>query len=77
MYINTHMTRDSSVGIVTLYLLDGSGIKSRWETRFIAPVQTGPGALLFNGYGVSFPTVKRPELGVHHPPLLAPRLKKE
>jgi hypothetical protein len=37
--------RDSSVGIVTGYGLDGSGIESRWGgTRFSAPVQTGPGA---------------------------------
>jgi len=34
----------SSVGIVTGYGLDGSGIESRWEARFFAPVQTGLGA---------------------------------
>jgi len=34
----------SSVGIVTGYGLDGGMIKSRWEARFPAPVQTGPGA---------------------------------
>ena len=32
----------SSVGIVTDYGLDCPGIESRWETRFSAPVQTGP-----------------------------------
>jgi hypothetical protein len=36
--------RDSSVGIATRYGLDGPGIESRWEARFCAPVQTGPGA---------------------------------
>jgi len=36
--------RDSSVGIATSYGLDGPGIESRWEARFSAPVQTGPGA---------------------------------
>ena len=34
----------SSVGIVTVYGLDGPGIESRWGARFSAPVQTGPGA---------------------------------
>jgi len=34
----------SSVGIATGYELDGPGIESRWEARFSAPVQTGPGA---------------------------------
>jgi hypothetical protein len=35
--------RDSSVGIATRYRLDDPGIESRWEARFSAPVQTGPG----------------------------------
>jgi hypothetical protein len=34
----------SSVGIATGYGLDGPGIESRWEARFSAPFQTGPGA---------------------------------
>ena len=34
----------SVVGIATYYGLDGPGIESRWEARFSAPVQTGPGA---------------------------------
>jgi hypothetical protein len=33
----------SVVGIATGYALDGSGIESRWEARFSALVQTGPG----------------------------------
>jgi hypothetical protein len=36
--------RDSSVGIATLYGLDGPGIESLWRARFYVPVQTGPGA---------------------------------
>ena len=47
--------------------------------RFCAPIQTGPGAYPASytmGTG-SFPGVKRPGLGVGHPPHLAPRLKKE
>ena len=34
----------SSVGIAIGYGLEGPGIESRWEARFSAPVQTGPGA---------------------------------
>jgi hypothetical protein len=37
------LSRDSSVGIVTRYGLDGPGIESRWGKNFRA-VQTGPGA---------------------------------
>ena len=58
----------SSVGIVTGYGLDGSGIESRWEAWFFrtypdqpwGPVQTGPGAHTASctmGTG-SFPGVK-------------------
>ena len=39
--------------------------------RFSAPVQTrpwGPPGLLYNGYRVSLPGVKRPGRGVDHPP---------
>jgi hypothetical protein len=35
----------------------------------------GPHSLLYNGYWVSFPEVKRPPHGVDHPPHLAPKLK--
>ena len=34
----------SSIGIATGYGLDDSGIESRWEARFPAPVHTGPGS---------------------------------
>ena len=38
------VSRDSSVGIVIRYGLDGPGIESRWRARFSAPVHTSPGA---------------------------------
>jgi len=41
--ILTEVDRDSSVGIATLYGLEGPGIESRCGARFSAPVQTGPG----------------------------------
>jgi len=54
---------DNSVGIATLYGLDGPGIESRWGgARLSASVQTGPGAHPAShtiGTG-SFPGVKRP-----------------
>ena len=37
----------------------------------------GPPSLLYNGYRVSYPGVKRPRHGVDHPPPLVARLKKE
>ena len=65
--------------MATRYGPDGPGIESRWGARFFAPVQTGLGAHPAShtmGTG-SFPGVKRPGLGVEHPPHLAPRLKEE
>jgi hypothetical protein len=62
--------RDSSVGIATRYGLDGPGIESRCGARYSAPVQTNRGthpASYKMGTG-SFPGVKRPGLGVDHPP---------
>jgi hypothetical protein len=62
--------RDSSVGMVTRYGLDGPGIKSRWEARISAPDRSGPGAHPASykkdtGY---FPGAKRPGRGADHPP---------
>jgi hypothetical protein len=42
--VHQRVCRDSSVGIVTRYGLDGPGIESRWGARFPVPDQTGPGA---------------------------------
>jgi hypothetical protein len=70
---------DSSVGIAARYGLDGQGNESRWEARFSAPGQTGPGthpASYTMGAG-SFLGVNWPGSGVDHPPHLLPWLKKE
>ena len=37
----------------------------------------GPPSLLYSGYRVTFPGVKRPGRGIDHPPHLGPRSKKE
>jgi hypothetical protein len=69
----------SSVGIATGYELYGSGVESRWGEIFRTRPDRPWGSpnLLYNGYQVSFPGVKRPGRGVNHPPHLAPRLIKE
>jgi hypothetical protein len=66
--------RDSPVGIVIRYGLGGSGIESRWGEIFRNRPERpwGPPSLLFNGYRVSFPGVKRPGLGFDRPSHLAP-----
>jgi hypothetical protein len=61
------------------YGLDGPGIGSRWEAKFSAPVQTGPGAHTASytiGTG-SLPGVKRPGRGVGHPHPSSAEVKKE
>ena len=65
------------VGTATGYGLDGPGIEFRWEARFSAPVQTGPGAHPASyemGTG-SFLGVKRPGRGVDHPPQSSAKVK--
>ena len=71
--------RDSSVGIVTSYELDGLAIESRWGRDFLAPVHTRPGAhpASYTMCTESVAGVKRPGRGVDHPPHLALMLKKE
>ena len=59
------MSSYSSVGIATIYGLDGPRIESRWEGEFF---QIGPGPTLYNGNLVSFMGEKRPGRGVDHPP---------
>jgi len=54
----------------TVYGLDRPGIESRWEARFFAHVQTGPGAdpascTMVTG---SFPGVERPVRDADHSP---------
>ena len=62
--------RDSSVGIATRYGLDGTGIESRWEARFSAPIQTDSRAhpASYTMGAGSFPGVKIPGHGVDYPP---------
>ena len=72
------MGHDSSVRIATRYGLDGPGIESQWGARFSAPVQTDLGvhpASCTMGTG-SFSGVKRPGLGVNHPPSTSAEVKK-
>ena len=72
--------RDGAVGIATRYGLDGPRIESRWGARFFhTPPDRpcGPPSLLYNGYRVSLPGVKRLGRGVSTHLHLAPRLKKE
>ena len=62
--------RDSSVGIATRYGLDGPGIESRWGRVFPHPSRPALGAHPASctmGTG-SFPGVRRPGRGAHHPP---------
>jgi hypothetical protein len=53
--------------------------KSRWDEIFRTRPNRpwGPPSLLYNGYRVSFPGVKRTGRRVEHPPHLVPRLKTE
>jgi hypothetical protein len=75
-----YVGRDSSVGKVTDYGLDGPGDRIPVGTRFFAHVQTGPGvhpASCTMGT-LSFPGVKRPGRGAGHPPpSSAPRSRKD
>ena len=61
--------RDSSVGVTTRYELDGPGSNAGgreiFRTRPDRPWV--PPSLLYNGYRVPFPGVKRPERSVNHP----------
>ena len=71
--------RDSVVGIATRYGLEVRGSNPGGGEIFRSRPDWpwGPPSLLYNGYKVSFPGVKRPGRGVDHPPLLTPRLKRE
>ena len=69
--------RDNAVGIATSYGLEGSGIESWWGRDF---TQIGSGAHPVSqteSIGSLSGGVNWPGLGVDHPLLLAPRLKKE
>ena len=65
-----NVCRDSIVGIATRYGLDGRGIQSQCGRDFSHPSRRAlsPPSLLYSGYRVSFPGVKRSGRGVDHPP---------
>ena len=70
-YLGANSGPGSVDGIATGYGLEGPGIESRrgGEIFRTCPDRPwGPPRLLYNGYRVSFPGVKRPERGVDHPP---------
>ena len=71
------MGRDSVVGITTRYGLDGPGIAPRWGeiVRSRPDRHWSPPSLLYNGYRLSFPGVKRPGRGVNHLPSSSARVK--
>jgi hypothetical protein len=79
IHIFTHVGSDSVVGIATRYGMDGPRIETRWGGIFrTCPDRPwGPPSLLYNGYRVSFPGVKRPGRPLTTNPYPAPRLKKE
>ena len=65
-YITLHMGRDSSVGIFTLYGMDGPGTESRWgggEIFCIRPDRPGTHPASYTMGTGSFPGVKRPWRG--------------
>jgi hypothetical protein len=59
--------RDSSVGIATRYGQDDSGIEPHWGRDF-PHLSRSPPSLIYYGYRVYFPRVKRLGHGVNHPP---------
>jgi hypothetical protein len=75
--LTSFMGRDSSVGIATLYGLEGQGsnpgageiFRSRPDRPWGLP------SLLYNGNPVSFPGVKRLGREVNHPPSSSARVK--
>ena len=69
----------SAVGIATRTGLDDPWIESRWESRFSALAQTGPGAqpASYTLGTWSFLEEKQPERCVDHPPPPSVEVKKE
>ena len=71
-------SRDSSVGIVTRYGLEGPGIESRWDEIFRTYPDRfrGPPSLLYNGYRVFHGGKDGRGVMLTTHPLLVPRLRK-
>jgi hypothetical protein len=78
-FVISRLDWGSSVGIATRYGQDGPDIESYlgegeiFYTRSDRP--WGPPSLLYNGYRVSFPGVKRPGRGGNHPPQSSAEVK--
>jgi len=65
--LGASVTRDSLVGIANRYGIDCPGIEFQWGGGRNFP-PCGPPSLLYNGYRISFPGVKRSGRGVDHSP---------
>ena len=74
----SHVGRDSSVGIATRYRPDGPGIESQWGRDFPHPSRPALGPIQPPVQWVPglSPGVKRPGRGADHPPHLSPRIRK-
>ena len=72
--MTSSMGQDSSVATATGYGLDGPEIESRWG-RDYRP--WGPPSLLYSGYLVYFPGIKRPGRGVNHLPPSSAEVKEK
>ena len=72
------LSRDSSVGIVTRYGLNGPAIEFRWGRDFPHPSTTtlGPPASYTTGTG-SLPGLKQPRRGGNHPPPSSAEVKEK
>jgi len=75
LYTLKTVGQDSVVSIAIRYGLDGMGIKSWWDVRFSAPVQTSPASYTMSTR--SFLGVKWLRHGADHPSHLGLRLEKE
>jgi hypothetical protein len=77
-FLSWNVNRDSSVNTATGYGLDSSWIEFRWGRDFLHPSRLALGTAQPPVQWVpGYPGVKRPGRGVHHPPHLALKLKKE
>jgi hypothetical protein len=65
-------------GLATGYRLDGPGIESHlWSQIFCTHPELSwiPPCLLYNGYEVTFPGLKRSRCGIHNPPYSSTEVK--
>jgi len=77
MYVCKYYVGMYVVGIATCYVLDGPGIENRRGRDFRQPSRpaVGPNIVLYSGYRVYFPAVKRPGRGVDHSPQSSTKVK--